>query len=224
MTTKTCKPRSIPKKINVWIVDDDWRYSSIVSEALNESKSVHCSHRFHRCDTFLSALQAGIDFPEIILLDIRLPGMNGLDAIPRIKLISPHSKVIILTAFDNDTYIYKAVTAGANGFLLKDTSAGKMAEAIHKVAGGDVATDDRVLTKLFKILAYGSQSSETYKLTETEKEILRLATEGFTISQIAERLCLSYDTIHTHLGGIHSKLHVHSRSELVAKAIKDKLI
>lgn len=193
MAGKKHAPSSLStRKINVWIADDDLRYCSLVSRALNETKSVRCSHSFPDFVTLFSGLQAGTGLPDVILLDIRMPGTDGLDSIPKIKQIAA-SKIIILTAFDNDSYILKALAEGAEGFLLKGSSVGQITEAIQKVASGGVASDQKVLEKMFRILSHTIQSKEKYFHFLQDKENARC--DSFrSINEMSDAKSLSSTT------------------------------
>jgi DNA-binding NarL/FixJ family response regulator len=225
MTTKTHKPRSTPKKINVWIVDDNPRYCIIVSDALNETKRVHCSRRFHRCEAFLSALRERVGLPDVILLDVRMPGISGLASIRRIRELSPLAKIIILSAYDELRYIFKAFIEGASGYLLKtSTSAGQILEAIRVAMDGGVVLDKNISANLFKTLVQKYSPSEKYGLTTREKEIIELIVEGQSSKEVADKLRISDKTVVPHLKNIFHKLDVHNRAMLVAKVMRERIV
>ncbi len=215
MISRRQEPKSTRKKINVWIVDDDPRYRTAVSDELNQTSTVRLSKSFGNSQSFLEALRTDGKRPTVVLLDIRLPDINGLDAIPHIKQVCPSLKIIILTAFDNDAYVFKAVNEGADGFLLKHSSAGEMVKAIASVAAGYKVMDPKAQAKFERIAPNGLGS--TGHLTVREKEVSKLVLQGLTLPQIAQQMCLSLNTIQSHLKSIHTKLHVHKRSELLIK-------
>lgn len=244
-------------RINVWIADDDQRYCTIVTKALNESKTIRCERQFCDLDSLLAALRGIGHRPDVILLDVRLHARNGLDYVSRIRDVVA-SKVVVLTAFDNDSYVLKAFAEGVHGFFLKDTSAREITEAIVEIARGGIAVDQRILPKLVKFIRYKSESNgkaavghgvtngsrgdtlrsqstdadpdlvsfaeKGYNLTETEKEIIRIAIKGGGQKQMADELNRSIHTVHTHLKNIFWKMGVHSLHALVAKAIIEQLL
>ncbi|MGZ5189510.1 MAG: response regulator [Flavisolibacter sp.] len=166
--------------------------------------------------------------PDVILMDIELPGIDGIAATKTIGTKWPEIKILIQTVFEDDDKIFDAICAGASGYILKSTSPARLVEAIHEVMSGGSPMSpyiaNRVL-KLFQQLAPPSQQSdEKLKLSSREKEILSLMTEGHNLHIIAGKLFLSYETIRTHVKRIYKKLHVASASEAVAKAIRERLV
>jgi DNA-binding NarL/FixJ family response regulator len=204
----------------VWLVNHDAQFCALVSDALNQSRNIQCDRRFLRCGIFLTALRDCRRPPDVILLDILPPGMNGLDAIPRIREISPKSKVIILTACDNLSYLFSAVSQETSGLLMKDSSVGKLAEAIRAVVAGGFVMDDAISTKVMKILSYCDQSPGFHKLTLREKSIVRLIAKGLANKEVAQKLDIATSTMFAHMRNIFGKCKVHSRAALTAEAIR----
>ena len=166
--------------------------------------------------------------PDVVLMDIELPGIDGIAATRQITTNWPQVKILIQTVFEDDDKIFDAICAGASGYILKSTSPARLVEAIHEVVNGGSPMSpyiaNRVL-KLFQQLAPPSQqSNEKLNLTSREKEILTLMTEGYNLHIIAEKIFLSYETVRTHVKRIYKKLHVASASEAVAKAIRERLV
>ncbi|HEY0677820.1 MAG TPA: response regulator transcription factor [Chitinophagaceae bacterium] len=166
--------------------------------------------------------------PDVVLMDIELPGTDGIAATKTIVNKWPEIKVLIQTVFEDDEKIFDAICAGASGYILKSTSPARLVEAIYEVMSGGSPMSpyiaNRVL-KLFQQLAPPAhQPDENSKLTSREKEILLLMTEGYNLHLIAGKLFLSYETIRTHVKRIYKKLYVASASEAVAKAIKQRLV
>jgi DNA-binding NarL/FixJ family response regulator len=166
--------------------------------------------------------------PDVVLMDIELPGADGIAATRDIVSKWPDVKILIQTVFEDDDKIFDAICAGASGYILKSTSPARLVEAIQEVMGGGSPMSpyiaNRVL-KLFQQLAPPSHTQdEKLKLTTREKEILSLMTEGHNLHVIAGKIFLSYETVRTHVKRIYKKLHVASASEAVAKAIRERLV
>ena len=210
-------------RIPVWIVDDNKSLCVILAETLNDSRIVECHRYFHVCKTALRALAAADSPPCAVLLDIKMPKMSGLDAIYKIKQISPATQVIMLTSYDFDENIQTALDRGATGYLLKSSSPSDILEAIQRSQSGDVSIDRTISQRM--ISSYlGHRKKSLYPLTEREREVLQEVTLGLSSLQIAASLCMSYYTVETHIKNIFQKLQVHTRHGLVAKASKEQII
>ena len=162
---------------------------------------------------------------DIILLDINLPNLSGIEAIPLIKARIPAQKIIMLTIQEDEESILNAIKAGADGYILKKTSPQKILEAIHQVYDGGAALTPVVAKQVLTMFkpqkaADGSQGS----LTPREKEILNLITQGITTLVIADKLFISQQTVRNHVKNIYEKLHVHSKAHAVAKALKENIV
>lgn len=212
------------KSIIAWIVDDNRDFCFVLSEALNQSAAVRCPRSFHEAASALDALRNEPFLPDVILLDIEMPGMSGLDAIPRILKLAPKASIIMLTVYDENVNIFKAVSAGAKGYLLKSCSATEVDEAIQDVVRGGMAMDPVVVKKLIEYVILRPGVVDTYDLSEREKDILKLVMLGFTAREISQKLSISFYTVQTHFKKIHEKLDVHSRSEIVTKVLKERIV
>ncbi|HSW56358.1 MAG TPA: response regulator transcription factor, partial [Ignavibacteriaceae bacterium] len=162
--------------------------------------------------------------PDIILLDIGLPGMNGIELIPELRKLSPSSKIIIITVHDDDENVFNAICEGASGYLLKDLSSDKIVASINEVMNGGAPMNSHIAKKVLNMFRDQNVKSNGYSLSEREKEILSLLVEGLSKKQIAEKIFLSHHTVDSHLRNIYAKLEVHSRSSAISKAIKEKLV
>jgi DNA-binding NarL/FixJ family response regulator len=213
---------SAPKIISIWLVEDNHTFRSTVARVLNQLDDMDCRHQFSNAEDALDALMGG-DVPDIMLLDVELPGQDGIEAIRKIKSISPVTRVVMLTAFDDHDKVFKAVCAGASGYLLKTSSVEKIAESIHEAFGGGAPMTPKVAKSVLEMFSHLVQPQQDYGLTDREQKILKLMTRGLIKKEIADQMALSYHTVDTHLRNIYTKLHVHSRTGAVAKAIKERL-
>lgn len=162
--------------------------------------------------------------PDVVLMDIAMPKLNGIEATKQIKARCPSIAVLILTAYDNDQYIFALLEAGAAGYLLKNVRGRELIEAVRAVHVGEPVLDPtvtrRVIDRFKAIQGELGQHRAAETLTERELEVLRMASTGMTNKEIAEGLCLSVRTVQAHLGNIFSKLGVGSRTEAVLHGLK----
>ncbi len=164
--------------------------------------------------------------PDLVLMDLKMPGMNGVEATRRIRAQHPQIKVLVLTTYDDDAWVFDAIRAGASGYLLKDTPREKVLEAIRGTVTGKSYVDPLVMGKLLEQVA-GDQikpsTAITQKLTEREKEVLRLLARGLVNIEIASQLHLSEGTVRNHISAIFSKLDVADRTQAAILAIQHGL-
>lgn len=215
--------QNINGRIPVWIVDDNAGFCLVLSEALNQSSSVVCQKFFHSCRVALQALSEEESPPSVVLLDIKMPRMSGLDAITSIRKITPATHILMLTSYDLDKNIRTAMNRGASGYLLKSSTPGDIVNAIEKVQLGGSPLDAMITQRVMKAFL-GENDEDPYQLTKREKDILRFVAGGLTTLEAAHKLNLSYYTVDTHLKNIFQKLNVHNRHGLVTKANKERLI
>ncbi len=211
-------------RIPVWLIDDSRHFSHTASSILNESAEVACTRVFSRCEQAIEALRAEENPPSVILLDIEMPGMGGIDAIKPIKRIAPSTRILMITAYSYDDYIRKSIAAGAAGYLLKNSSGKEYIEAIQTAVNGGTPIAPKVMSKMVRMIAQESAPVTTPKLTTREMDILRLIKDGFDDRQIADKLGMQYNTILWHTKNLHEKFGVHSRRELIVKALKARVL
>ena len=162
---------------------------------------------------------------DIILLDINLPGLSGIDAIPVIKRKCPGQKIIMLTILEDDFHIFEALRNGADGYILKKSTPVKILDAIQQVYEGGAALTPMVARQVMAFFKPQKSSSSTDStLTNREKEILSQIIQGLTNEVIGEKLFISVQTVRNHIKNIYDKLQVHSRAQVVAKAMRDRLV
>ena len=213
------------KDIRVAIFEDNPIMMDAYRSILNGSPGYTCTGSFTSCNNWKHDVEKSK--PDVVLMDIEMTGTNGIKATGLINKEFPGIKILIQTVFEDDTKIFEALCAGASGYILKRTSPVKMLEAITDVQNGGVAFNPAVAAKivtLFQQFIVPSATINNYKLTDREKEILLLLTEGMPMPRIAEKIFLAYETVRGYVKNIYQKLHVASATEAVAKAIKEKLV
>lgn len=164
--------------------------------------------------------------PNVVLMDLILPGMDGLEATRKIKDRSPDTQVVVLTSYDQDEYIFPALQAGATSYTLKDMKMDRLAEAIRKAAGGEATLHPRVAARVIKSVRgeLGTNNNGAIDLTERELEVLKMIAHGLTNSQIAETLVISENTVKGHVSNILSKLHLADRTQAAVYAWKQGIV
>jgi DNA-binding NarL/FixJ family response regulator len=210
-------------RADLWVIEDDALYRGIISTLLREAEGFRCDHVFSTCEDALRALQNEAA-PDIVLMDIGLPGMNGIEGTLKVKTVSPASNVIILTIHEEDDNIFQALCAGASGYLLKSSPPEEIVKALGDVVRGGAPINSQIARKVLTLFATLAGPRGESPLTEREREILKLMVEGLTAKKIAEKLFLSYRTIDTHIKNIYAKLHVHTRGGAVARALTQHLL
>ncbi len=166
--------------------------------------------------------------PDVVLMDIAMPGLGGLEATLEIKQFAPQTKVLVLTQYEDKEYVHRFLKAGASGFVLKKAAGHQLLSAIRAVSGGGSFLDPAVAQQViqgFLGQGDGPQPEDSYdRLSDREKQVLKLIAEGQTSKLIADTLCLSIKTVMTHRNNIMEKLEIHNRSDLIKYAIRHGLI
>lgn len=212
----------------VWLVEDIEPYRTTVRRAFDRLEGLTCSGDFSSMEKMLFELKSVPDVlkPAVVLLDVGLPGMSGLDGIVRIHEVAPDIRVILLTVFDDDEKIFNAFCRGASGYLLKSCGVAEIGQAVREVTDGGAPMTPAVAKRVLNLLnKYAPPAaSEEYRLTDRERDVLELMVEGLTKKEIGQRTNLSVHTVSTHLRHIYDKLHVNTNTAAVAKAIRERLV
>jgi len=208
---------------NIWLIEDNAHFRRTMQWLVNRTAGMKCTHAFETCEEALIKLEHEV-MPELILLDINLPGMNGIQGIEKIKSISPETHIVILTVYDDNEKVFDALCAGASGYLLKDSSPEKIIISIDEALAGGAPMSMKIAHKVLEIFSQLKPKKSDYRLTAREKELLQLMTSGMTRQQIADKLFISFHTVTTHLKNIYSKLHVNSKSGAVSKVHKENIL
>jgi DNA-binding NarL/FixJ family response regulator len=164
------------------------------------------------------------NLPDVVLMDIDMPGINGIKATSMVKAAYPNINVLILTVYDDDQKIFDAILSGATGYILKKTPPQKILEAISEVQDGGASMNASIVKKVLSFFKQNTLVSDEYALSHREMDILKCLVNGDSYKMIADNCKISIGTVRTHITSIYKKLHINSKSEAVAKAIKEKLI
>ena len=206
------------KPMTVSIVEDDRDISSSLAKLINNTNAFTCIHQYHDCQTGVDGIIG--DPPDIVLMDIGLPDRSGIEAIGQIRAKLPELNIIVLTAHENDDYVFNALCAGASGYIIKEASMERIIGAMQEVLDGGAPMS----TQIARMVVQSFQRKTTTLISEREKEVLNELCQGKSYKMIADTLFISEETVRRHLKNIYKKLHVGSKSEAVAKAIKERLV
>ncbi|MEW6157314.1 MAG: response regulator transcription factor [Verrucomicrobiota bacterium] len=203
--------------IAVSIVEDDARVRETLGQLVARAPGFTCVSLHADGESALKDLP--LKKPQVVLMDINLPGMSGVECVRRLKAINPGIQVVMLTVYENTDLIFNALSAGASGYLLKQTPPEELLKAVEDVHKGGSPMTSHIARKVVQSFQKGSPSSqsETHSLSPREQEVLDLLSKGYLYKEIADQLSISFETVHTYIRRIYEKLHVRSRTAAVAK-------
>lgn len=215
----------MPEPILVWLIEDHKTYGERLAKALNRVEGITCPQHFTACEDAFAALASETP-PHVLLLDVGLPGINGIDALARLRQLAPKMAIVILTVFEDDDKIFRAICAGASGYLLKTANTEDIAAAIRSAAAGGSPINPTIARRVLDMLGKASTSTpqKDYSLTAREKDMLQLLVDGHSTKAAAAELSISYHTADSYIRAIYEKLQVNTRGGAVAKALKEGLV
>jgi DNA-binding NarL/FixJ family response regulator len=209
--------------IKIVLYEDNAPLREGLSMLLNGSEGFEVVAAFKNCNNVVAEVEALQ--PDVVLMDIDMPGTNGIDGLKLIRQKNADVKVLMLTVFDDNKNVFDAIRNGANGYLLKKTPPAKLLEYIQEAHSGGAPMSSSVATQVLKMFSEANTpSGDDYHLSEREKQVLQLLVNGYSYKMIASEMYISIDTVRSHIKKIYEKLHVNSKSEAVAKAFKDRLV
>jgi DNA-binding NarL/FixJ family response regulator len=205
--------------ITVSIVEDNEQLRTTLARVVNRAEGFRCLSHYGDAESALQGLPK--DKPQVVLMDINLPGMNGVECVRRLKQLAPETLVVMLTVYEDTDNIFNALAAGAAGYLLKRTKSAELLDAIREVHNGGSPMTTHIARKVTQSFQRSGPSTQpTENLSEREQEVLDCLSQGFLYKEIAEKLGISYETVHTYIRRIYEKLQVRTRTEAVAKFLK----
>lgn len=210
--------------IRVTIFEDNTNLRRGLATLINGSDGFECAGAFGNCDNLIKNISD--TNPDVILMDIEMPGMNGIEAVKILKPQFPGIKILMETIFEDDEKVFHSICSGAEGYILKNTPPSQILEAIREIHEGGAPMTPSIASKVLAMFKSGTSFSkdESYNLTDREMEVLKYLVDGMSYKLIAEKCFVSIDTVSSHVKNIYKKLQVHSKSEAVAKAIKGKIV
>ena len=202
--------------ITISIVDDEKELCQSIATFVNGASGFRCVSAYHSAETALEHLPK--DRPDVVLMDIHMAGMDGIKCVERLKTLAPQMQVLMLTVYEDTNQIFKALAAGASGYVLKRSTPDKLLEAIQDVYGGGSPMSSSIARKVVTSFVGTSRTAgKDTGLSSREQMILDCLAKGLTYKQTADKLSISIPTIRSYLRRIYEKLHVQSRTEAVAK-------
>ena len=211
------------KTINVVIIEDERDIREGLGMLINYTNGFKCSGKYGSVEEALAGIRRFT--PDIVLSDIGLPGMDGIEGVKRIKQMHPQMTILMLSVYEDNDRIFEALCAGASGYLLKKTPPAKIMESLREAVSGGAPMSPEVARKVITLFRdFSPPEKVDYDLSPHETRLLKLLVEGHSYKTAAARLNVTTNTISFHLKNIYEKLQVHSKSEAVAKALQHRLI
>jgi DNA-binding NarL/FixJ family response regulator len=201
--------------INLAIIEDQREMRESLAECLGRAPGLRCVGAHATGEEGLRDIPK--EKPDVVLMDINLPGMNGIQCVARLKERMPNIQVMMLTTYDDGDLIFDSLRAGASGYLLKNMPQQELVQAVQQVHAGGAPMSLQIARKVINHFHQARPATELEQLTARELEILRLLARGHMYKEIAERLAISMSTVRTHITAVYEKLHVHSRTEAAMK-------
>lgn len=210
--------------IKVAIFEDNRSLREGLAAMIGGTPGFTCAGAFPNCNNLLKNINQVK--PDVILMDIEMPGMNGIEAVSMIKEEFPGIKILMETIFDDDEKIFNSICAGAEGYILKHTPPAEIMEAIKEIHEGGSPMTPSIANRVLKMVKIKPESlgKESFDLSAREKEILACLVKGMSYKMIADTCFISFETVNVHIKNIYRKLQVHSKSEAVAKALKGRIV
>ena len=226
MSADASTTTSLPDPVKVAIIEDQRTIREGLAALIDGTDGFRCTGRYGSMEEALKQIgQKTEDAPDVALLDIGLPGMSGIEGIGLLRERYPAMPVLMLTVYDDDDRIFKAICAGARGYLLKKTPPARLLEGLREVVGGGAPMSPEVARRVLELFQlFHPPDHVDYQLTPHELRLLKLLVEGHNYKTAAKEVGTSVNTVSFHMKNIYEKLEVHSKSEAVAKALRDHIV
>ncbi|MEX2592968.1 MAG: response regulator transcription factor [Anditalea sp.] len=209
--------------IKLLIYEDNPQLREGLTMLIDGSEEFQVLGAFRNCSNV--AYEVGAYKPDVILMDIDMPGVNGLEGLKIIRKQNTQVSILMLTVFDDNKNIFEALLNGANGYILKKTPPVKLLEYIQEASTGGAPMTASVAAQVLKMFSQiNLPADHDYHLSAREKQVLQLLVKGYSYKMIAAEMFIAIDTVRSHIKKIYEKLHVNSKSEAVAKAFRDRLV
>jgi DNA-binding NarL/FixJ family response regulator len=210
--------------IKILLYEDNPQLREGLTMLIDGSDGFSILAAYKNCDNVKDEVEAWA--PDVILMDIDMPGTNGIEGLKLIRSVNTDVKILMLTVFDDNKNVFEAIRNGANGYILKKTPPSKLLDYIQEAASGGAPMTASIATQVLKMFSQINveKQNEDYNLSDREKQVLQLLVDGYSYKMIAAEMFIAIDTVRSHIKKIYEKLHVNSKSEAVAKAFKDKIV
>jgi DNA-binding NarL/FixJ family response regulator len=207
--------------LTIAVVEDRTRIRETIVDIINETEGLRCIGAYNSCEAFIESLSGTV--PDVVLMDIGLPGMSGIDGIRIIKNRCPSVDVLMHTVYDDDEKIFQSICAGASGYVLKNVETSELIRAFREIRVGAPMSASIARRLLTMVRGREASPSNQMNLTPRELDILQRLVEGLSYKKIAEKLFISPLTVQSHIKRVYEKLQVHSKSAAVSKALKYRI-
>jgi len=207
--------------LRIFVVEDDETLRNLYIDAIKNASDLRCVGAFGSVEEVMPMLDD--ELPDVILMDIGLPGMSGIEGVRKIKLLHPTIDILMLTIFDEEETIFESICAGASGYILKNVRTVELIKSIKEIPKGAPMSPTIARRVLEMLRGERPASRNDFQLTPRETDILQWLVKGMSFKQIGMELFISPLTVHSHIKRIYEKLHVHSKSEAVAKVMKTRM-
>jgi len=205
--------------IKVSIVEDDSRIRESLAILIDGGQNIRCVSTHAGAEDAIAQIPG--KKPDVVLMDINLPKMSGIDCVRRLKASLPKLQILMLTMYEDDDLVFQSLMAGASGYLVKRTSPAELLQAIEEVHSGASPMSGKIARTVVEYFQkLHSSSPQEENLSRREQEILDLLVKGYRYKEIADALSISFETVRSHLKNIYDKMHVHSRTEAVVKYLR----
>ncbi len=217
--------RAGTRPATVWIVEDSADYRETVQELVDDSDHFKCAHVFESGEGLFEYLNVPGHFaPDLMIVDIGLPGMSGIEVVQRVRRVAAQTQIVMLTIHEDNERIFEALCAGACGYLLKTARPSQILDALKQARAGGAPMTPQIARRVLNLFTQIRGPSFDYDLTDREKDVLRELIEGKTKAQVGKALFIASHTVDSHMRSLYAKLHVHSRTEAVVKALRERLV
>jgi DNA-binding NarL/FixJ family response regulator len=210
--------------IRVAVFEDNRSLRNSLYYLINGTEGYECVGAFEDCLNLMADVEKSK--PDVVLMDIQMPGINGIEAVNMLREKYPDLKILMQTIFEDNDKIFQSILAGASGYILKTTAPARILDFIRETYEGGAPMSPSVATKVLKMMADQSvsQKNNSSNLSDREREILACLVDGMSYKLIADACFISIETVRVHIRNIYEKLHVHSKGEAIAKAIKGNIV
>jgi len=210
--------------IRVTIFEDNKTLRDSLFQLIDGTAGFQCAGAFPNCNELEEDILKSK--PDVVLMDIEMPGMNGIEAVGFIKENFPDIKILMETIFEEDEKVFASICNGAQGYILKNTPPSEILEAIQEIYEGGAPMSPSIASRVLRMVKGDQQKNrgESFDLTQRERDILSCLVKGMSYKMIADTCAISFDTVNSHIRNIYKKLHVNSKSEAVVKAIRGKIV